>query len=354
MAIDLLKHFQMKTPIILAPLGGSPCTPELVSAVCNAGALGSIGAAYMDSKTILEFTKKVRAQTQRPFVINLFTPAEEYEIAADTLENAFDATAGYRNELKIPEPKTFEPPYTENFDQQFEAVLSLKPAAFSFVFGQLEKKYLQACRDQKIIIMGTATTVEEALALEDDGVDAIILQGVEAGGHRGIFDAEEDDPQITTVELVRAAHLSLETPLIAAGGIMTGKDINNIMKAGAIAAQLGTAFLACDEAGTSGPYRQALLAKDAKTALTRVFSGRIARGVVNRFMEEMEDEPEAVLPYPAQNRFTRDLRKASIDRNSSDFLSLWAGTGVNKIRTGKAADILNKLFLELQAELGAK
>ncbi len=329
--IDIASRLGLKCPLIVAPMAGGPSSPELVAVASKAGAIGSMGAAYSTPSAIAEFAQKVRSQTNRPFAINLFAPHPQPVVSAGQIDNAIRATAAYRRELGLPAPQLV-PPYEENFDAQFEAVLRAKPAVFSFVFGRVSADYLKPARKENILVIGTATTPEEASALQETGVDAITLQGIEAGGHRGMFDADAPDAEITTLDLLRACHPKINVPLIAAGGIMNAKDIQSALQHGAQAVQMGTAFLACEESGTSAPYKAALL-KNAKrmTQTTRVFSGRLARGIPNRFMREMERQPNAILPFPVQNSFTRDLRRASAAKGSADFLSLWSGTGAGEL-----------------------
>jgi nitronate monooxygenase len=346
MTNEFMKHFQMTAPLILAPMGGGPSTPALVAAVCNAGGLGSLGAAYLKPEAITREIQETRKKTSRPFAVNLFVPAPDPKIDEVTLHRALKATKIYRDELGIDKPN-FHPPYTENFDHQFEAMLREKPAAFSFVFGLLDHHYLDECRRQGIYTMGTVTTLDEALQMQDSGVDAIIAQGVEAGGHRAIFDSHQEDPQIGVLPLVELLKDHIRLPLIAAGAIMNGHGIKAAIALGAQAAQLGTAFLLCEEAGTSKAYRKFLVDTQMRTTrLTRAFSGRIARGLENRFMMEMKEHEAAILPYPAQNAFTRDIRNKAAAEMRPEFLSLWAGEGVGMIRNLKAAELVEVLMKE--------
>jgi nitronate monooxygenase len=196
--------------------------------------------------------------------------------------------------------------------------------------------------------MGTATTLEEGIALEESGVDAVVAQGFEAGGHHGIFDPAIENPGMGVAALTRSLVAQLKIPVIAAGGIMDGNGIAAMLALGAQAVQMGTAFLLCREAGISQPYREALLKKGVKkTQITRAFSGRWARGIENRFMREVGKTPEAILPFPAQNAFTRDIRTKSAQTGSSDYLSLWAGEGVDLIRPDLTAE---ELIRTLEAE----
>jgi len=341
--LDPLAKLGLKHPLIVAPMAGGPSSPELVIASSASGALGSIGAAYSGQAAITDFVEKVRAGTERPFAINLFIQHPQPRIEAAMVERALAATAKYRAELDLPTPP-FAAPYEEDFDQQFEAVLKAKPAVLSFVFGVLPAEYMRAARKAGMLIIGTATTPAEAEALEESGVDAITLQGFEAGGHRGIFDPAAPDSEIGLRDLLTQTLPRVKVPLIAAGGIMTAADIRSALTMGAGAVQMGTAFLATSEAGTSAPYRSALQGKERITRTTRAFSGRFARGIENRFMKEVD--AAAVMPFPAQNKFTRDIRGASAAKGSADFLSLWAGTGKGELWQGSASDLIEKLFAE--------
>ncbi|WP_413560838.1 NAD(P)H-dependent flavin oxidoreductase [Bdellovibrio sp. HCB209] len=337
-----MKRLNLKYPLIVAPMAGGPSSPELVVTSCEAGALGSIGAAYSNPQAIEEFVQKVRARTKKPIAINLFIPGREAVVSEEQLSKAIQATQTFRTQFSLPTPK-LAPPYEEDFDAQFETVLKLKPEVFSFVFGVLSADYVKAAKKEGILLIGTATTVDEAQTLQDSGVDAITLQGVEAGGHRGVFDPDREDPNVGISELLKQSRSKIQIPLIAAGGIMTAQDVKSILSQGADAVQIGTAFLACQEAGTSQPYRMALGA-ERETKLTRAFSGRLARGIINSFMKELDQNPTAILPFQAQNKFTRDIRAASAKENSAECLSLWAGTGDGELWTGSAVDLIESLF----------
>lgn len=346
MTTEFMKHFDLKLPLVLAPLGGGPSTPSLVAAVSNAGGLGSLGGAYLNAEALTQEIQETKKKTSRPFAVNLFVPTEDPVIDEMSLHRALKVTKVYRDELELEKPD-FKPPYAENFDSQFAAMIREKPAAFSFVFGSLDRKYLQECRRHGIYTMGTATTLDEALILQEDGVDAVVAQGVEAGGHRGIFNPRQEDPQIGVLPLVSLLKDHMRVPVIAAGGIMNGQGIKAAVSLGAQAAQLGTAFLLCEEAGTSKAYRHFLLDTQVRTTrLTRAFSGRLARGIENRFMMEMKDKESAILPFPAQNAFTRDIRNQAAKSRRPEFLSLWAGEGVSQIRTMKAAELMEVLAAE--------
>lgn len=329
----------LRRPLVVAPMAGVS-TPALVAAASEAGALGSIGAAYDTPETIAETVSQVRARTGKPFAINLFVPAPETALTSEVVAAAVRSTAHFRAEFGLPPPRV-HPPFALDFGAQFEATLRARPAVLSFVFGIPSDEYVRAARREGLYLIGTATTFEEARSCAEAGMDAVTLQGLEAGGHRGTFDGAAPDPDVAIRELIRTCAGRLNIPLIAAGGLMHATDVREMLALGASAVQMGTAFLACREAGTSSPWRERLRGQ-RRTLLTRAFSGRLARGLENRFTREMEGR--AILPFPAQNAFTRDLRRASLARGSDELLSLWCGTGAGELWTGPAADLIERLF----------
>lgn len=342
---DFLETLGLKYPLIVAPMAGGPSSTELVSAASNAGAMGSIGGAYLSPAALDTFIVKTATQTSKPFGVNLFIPTGAVQVSDATLNSALIKTDVFREELGLEKGSIPTAPFEEDFDQQFEVILRTQPRVFSFVFGVLGSSYLAELEKRDIFAIGTATDLEEARSLEESGVDAIVLQGVEAGGHRGLFNASAADPDIPMLELVKTFAARSKIPIIAAGGIMNSTQIQSALAAGASAVQMGTAFLATKEAGTSEAYRRALLAdRKRNTRLTRVFSGRLARGMVNRFMDEMEKDPTAILPFPIQNKFTRDIRAASAHKKSPDHISLWSGSGEGELWTGSTESLIHSLF----------
>jgi len=363
---DLMRRLQLRHPIIQAPMAGGGDTPELVAAVCNAGGLGFIGAAYLSPAQIAEFAQAVRARTQHAFGINLFAPLPVPPVdTAPTL----DWLKPWYAELGVPLPTGLNPGL-DNFDARLEAALDSGAAFLSFTFGLLPDAAVGAIRRRGLYLLGTATTVAEGLALQNSGVDAVIAQGSEAGGHRGSFlsveeaDAASDNfarrhlrehPQrmfeanmIGTMALVPPMVDALRIPVIASGGIMDGRGIAAALALGAGAVQMGTAFLTCPEAGIPEAHKQAILdARDNETRTTRAFSGRPARGIVNRFMVETEaGGVRAQLPFPWQNAATRPLRSAAVAQGRSEYLSLWAGQGVRMSRRQGAGELVARLASE--------
>ena len=258
----LTERLGIQHPIIQAPMAGGGDTPALVAAVCDAGGLGSIGATYLTPQQITETCAAVRARTERPFGINLFVP--EGSLPDDIATGAAMArVAPFYEELGLarPEPPS---PVARDFDAQLDAALGGGASLFSFTFGMLPLPALRNVKTRGLTLAGTATTVDEAIALDRAGVDIVVAQGSEAGAHRGSF-AEPVDAaafergMIGTLALVPQIVDAVRVPVVASGGIMDGRGIAAVLALGASGAQLGTAFLTCDEAGVPEAYKQAIM-----------------------------------------------------------------------------------------------
>jgi nitronate monooxygenase len=343
------KTLSLNSPIIQAPLAGGGDTPALVVAVCNAGALGFIGAAYLSPTQIREAGREVRAQTSQKFGINLFAPGKPPEPPRDP-NPALQRAAPFFAEVGLPAP-SLPNRVADPFEEQLPAALDTGASFFSFTFGVLPENAIRAIKSHGMFLLGTATTVEEALILEKAGVDAVVAQGSEAGGHRGTFAADFSTGLIGTISLVPQVADAVQIPVIASGGIMDGRGIVAALALGASAVQMGTAFLTCDEAGVPECYKQAIThGREDQTRVTRTFSGRPARGIVNRFMTAVEKDssPDAILPFPLQNQLTRPLRAGAAQQGQAELLSLWAGQGLRLARRQPA----NKLIAQLKDEMG--
>lgn len=332
-------------PIVLAGLAGGPGSPELVAAVSAAGGLGTLGGAYMSPSALDGAMAAIRGLTDRPYAVNLFLP-ERPAVPESAIAEMNARLDGYRRELGIPlSPEVTA--FAEDFEAQLAVVLSARPAIVSFTFGCPDPALVTQLHGAGIQVWGTATRVGEAVAIEAAGADAVTVQGVEAGGHRGTFPGATD-PRIGTMALVPQVVDRVRLPVIAAGGLMDGRGIAAALALGAAGAQLGTAFLAATEAGTHPAHQAAVLAADdTATTLTRAFSGRWARGVRNRFVTEWEDQD--VLPFPIQNALTRDIRQAAARQNRPELLSLWAGQAAGMTRRASARELIEAWAAEADA-----
>jgi nitronate monooxygenase len=256
-----------------------------------------------------------------------------------------DAVAGYYRELGLPPPDPVRAPYAPDLDAQLRAIEAIRPGVFTWHLGDLPEDYLRRLQSQGVRVGGCATCVAEAERLESLGVDFIIAQGTEAGGHRGTYLRDPYEAMTGTLALVRLIVRRVRTPVVAAGGIMDGAGIAAALALGAQAAQLGTAFLPCPESGVSRIHKERLLAaREDDTLVTEKFSGKPARGLANRFMREMRDAPQ--LPFPAQNALVGPLRQASGKAGSPDFVAMWAGQAVALSRALPAADLVAALEAE--------
>ena len=335
--------------IIQGPMGGGPSTPELVAAVCNAGGLGSLGAAYLAPDQILDAVRRIRALTDRPFNVNLFAGGYERRGPVDPAP-MLALLSEIHVALELP-PPAVPAAVPDPFPDQFAAVLESQPPIFSFTFGIPSADRMKRLAARGISTLGTATTPHEARMLADAGVTAIVLQGEEAGAHRGTFAGPFEDSMVPTFDLVAETAPVVAVPVIASGGLMDGRDIAAAIARGASAVQLGTAFLACPESGAPEAHKRAILgARSDNTVVTRAFSGRPARGLRNAFIAALEGKEDAILPFPLQNALTRPMRTAAARRGAAEFLSLWAGRGVARARAIPAGDLVARLVNE--ARLG--
>ena len=345
--IDIRPLLGIAHPIIQAPMGGGITTAELVAAVSNAGALGSLGAAYLTPTQVREAIAAIRQRTDRPFNVNLFADGADGAGSHDA-SAMMEVLARYHEEVGLPAPVP-PTPTASPFEAQLEAVLEAAPPIFSFTFGIPKGAALAALKAKGITVLGTATTVAEAEQLRAAGVDAIVAQGAEAGAHRGTFAGSFEAGMVGTMALVPQVVDAVDVPVIAAGGIMDGRGIVAARALGASGVQMGTAFLTCRESGAAQAYKVAVRAgRDDQTAITRAFSGRPARGLVNEFLLALRGREETILPYPLQNAATRPLRQAAAARGDTRFLSLWAGQAARLARDLPAADLVRQLVRETE------
>lgn len=324
---DRFRFTDLKLPVIQAPMAGSGInTAELVLTSSRAGVLGSIAAAYCTPEQVRKDVATVRAATDRPFAINLFAPTADPDHPGDPAA-MLEFLSRWHAKFGLPAPAIPEQS-SEPFRATIDLLLELNPPVVSFTFGLLPEDVMRDLRSRDIFVIGTATTVQEAVLLASAGVDAIVAQGAEAGGHRGSFAAKRGAGNVGLMALLPQIVDAVHLPVIASGGIMDGRGIAAVLALGATAVQMGTAFLVTSESGASACYKKRVLeSNDESTVFTTAFSGRAARGIENRFVEEMNRAGIVPLAYPWQNALTRPLRKAGIAADDSEVLSLWAGQG---------------------------
>ncbi len=353
---SLRTALSLRLPIIQGPMTGSD-TPALAAAVSAAGGLGSLGCGMRSPATMAEAAAEVRRRTDRPFGMNLFvqdTPAPDAAMVDAAVARLAPLYAEFGQQPAVPSR------WCEDFAAQFDALVAARPAVASFTFGILSATQVERLHAAGCYVIGTATTVAEAVAWADVGADGVCASGMESGGHRGTFLSDFASSMIGTMALVPRCVDALAprgVAVVAAGGIMDGRGIAAAQALGAEAVQMGTAFLSCDESGIGAPYRQALAsAQGTDTRTTRALTGRHARGIVNALMERLQSDEMVVPPYPVQNALTGALRKASNEAGRADYLSLWAGQGVEAVRpmaAGALMALLEEEWKQACARVGA-
>jgi nitronate monooxygenase len=347
---EFTRSLRLSQPIIQAPLGGGAASADLPAAACEAGALGFLGAAYWSPQAIAEVAAALRRRSRGAFGINLFVPPAASSLHADQTK-VLQHLAPLHEALGLPPPAAVAAA-PDLFPEQLRAALDSDAALLSFTFGIPPAEAIAAIKARGKRYVGTATTVEEAVALAASGAEAIVAQGSEAGGHRASFDAQQEPALIGSMALVPQIVDAVRVPVIASGGIADGRGIVAALALGASAVQIGTAFLTCTETGFPQAHKDAILAgREDRTTVTRAFSGRPARGLANRAMRALDADRAAQLPYPLQNALTRPLRAAAAARGEAEFLSLWAGQALRLARREGAGDLVRRLGREIEQVL---
>jgi nitronate monooxygenase len=341
-------------PIVQGPLGGLS-SQRLTAAVSNFGGLGSFGAHSLSPDAISGVIGQIRALTSKPFAVNLWMSMED-EGARTADEAAYNRSLlplrDHFAALGLP-PPTYKPYVPTRFEDQARVVLDANVPVFSFIFGIPPADILDECRRRGIATIGTATTAEEASALQDAGVDAIAASGFESGGHRGSFLSVAEDSLTGTFSLVPRIVSQVDVPVFAAGGIGNARGVVAALALGAEGVQMGTAFLTCEESGASRLHREALLEPGARhTALTRGFTGRLARGIENRLLREFNEQDPEILPYPLQRTLVRELSVAAEAAGRPDWLPLWAGQSAGLSACTDVAAFLQSLLDDVSAIAG--
>jgi nitronate monooxygenase len=336
-------------PVVQGPLGGFP-SQRLTAAVSNFGGLGSFGAHGLAPSAIKDVIAEIRALTSKPFAMNLWVSMEDEGAATsgtDAFARSLSPLAGHIKALGAPLP-AYKPYVPIRFEDQARVLLDAKVPVFSFLYGIPSKEILDECRRQGIVTVGSATTPDEAVVLEGAGVDVIAASGFEAGGHRGSFLRPAEESLTGTMSLVPRVVDMVSVPVVAAGGIADARGIVAALALGAQGVQIGTAFLACKESGASQPHREALLSgKAGKTGLTKGFTGRLARGIRNQLMDELNAPGVEILPYPLQRELMRNLAIPAEKAGQAELLPLWAGQSASLSHCDDLATLLQTLVSEV-------
>jgi len=348
MSNPLLSLLNIELPIIQSPMVGVS-TPKLAAAVSNAGGLGSIGIGASNVEQARAMLRETAALTDKPFNVNVFC----HEPAVQDAEREtqwLTFLAPFFAEFDAPAPTALREIYTSFVEDtdMLHLLMEEKPAVVSFHFGLPPQPAIDALKDAGIVLLCSVTNLAEAQMAERAGVHALVAQGYEAGGHRGVFDPQRDS-EMGTFALVRVLTEACGLPVIAAGGIMDGAGISAVMQLGASAAQLGTAFILCPESSANSAYREALKGPRAhQTRVTSVISGRPARGMVNRNFSSLEANAPALPDYPIAYDANKALNAAAATKTNTDFAVQWAGQGAPLAREMPAAALVRLLALELK------
>ncbi len=348
----MTKRLKIDYPIIQAPMAGGVTTSELVAAVSRAGGLGMIGAGYMTPEQMRNQIREVKELTSSPFGINLFVP-NVFTVSVDEIKAANQLLNPMRSSLNLPPKELVEVPAYEQLSKVFyehiQVVMEENISVCFFTFGIPSNEVIEELKRANILLIGTATTVEEAIENEKSGMDMVVVQGSEAGGHRGNFLQDIEGSSVGLMSLIPQAADHVSIPIIAAGGIMDGRGLLAAVCLGASGVQMGTAFLTCTESGALSAHIEAILqAKESETVLTRSFSGKWARGINNKFIQDMQNHEKEWPDFPVQNTLTQDIRKSSGESGESDYLSLWAGQSPRLAKRISAASLIKTIISEAE------
>ncbi|HAG59723.1 MAG TPA: 2-nitropropane dioxygenase [Arthrobacter bacterium] len=340
--------FGTDVPVVLGPFGGVSSV-ELTAAVSDGGGLGSYGLYGYGADAIRNTAAELKRATSKPFALNLWFPTgdETTSLPQPDFDHYVATLKPYFDELGLPLPQMPDR-YLPDYEEQVEATLEAGPAVVSFVFGVPAPELVEEAHRRGIVVVGTATTVAEAIALEAGGVDAVVASGMESGGHRVSFLKPAEESLIGTFALVPQVVDAVSIPVIAAGGIADRRGYAAALALGADAVQVGTAFLATRESAAVPAYRAVLHSPAAReTVLTRALSGRLARGIPNRIIADLAEANLAgavIAPFPAQNWLTGRFRAEAAAQGNTELMSLWAGQATALIRHDSAADVLTELL----------
>ncbi|MCP1143478.1 NAD(P)H-dependent flavin oxidoreductase [Lysinibacillus endophyticus] len=346
----LTKLLNIEYPIIQAPMAGGVTTSKLVASVSNAGGLGMIGAGYMTPTQMREQIRELKQLTSNSFGINLFVP-NEFEVNEYEIRSSNQIMNSFRDELDLPRKENIEVPnfnsVYETFMEQIQVVIEERIPICTFTFGIPSADVIEELKKHNIILMGTATTLREAVANEKAGMDIVVVQGSEAGGHRGNFIDKDQESLVGLMSLIPQVVDNVGVPVVAAGGIMDGRGLMASICLGAKGVQMGTAFLTCIESGAHQVHKEAILNVEGDTTvLTRAFSGKWARGIKNSFISEMQAHQNNLPSFPVQNTLTQDIRKKSGEQHNAEFMSLWSGQSAALAKSQSVETLIQNIIEE--------
>jgi len=344
-----LSRFHLTLPIIQAPMAGGASTPKLVATVSNKGGLGSLAAGYLDAAATRKLIQDTKALTNKPISVNLFVP-QQPEYSETKINSSHALLQAYRTELGINTPPSLQrADFFKNFQDQIQVLIAQQISIVSFTFGLPDSDTLNLLKNSGISIFATATTVNEAIAAEKIGCDLIVAQGSEAGGHRGTFLHPVKNSLIGTMALVPQLIDAVNIPVIAAGGIMDGRGLAAAVTLGASAAQMGTAFLTCEESGIHPKYKEEVLkSNEESTGLTKAFTGKMARGINTKLINDLEPYQETLPDYPLQNAVTQDIRQEAAKQARPEFMFLLAGQGTRLSKLQTASQLMDNVMVEAE------
>ena len=335
----LTERLAIRYPILQAPMSGGPGTPQLVAAVSNAGGLGCLVGSHLHADALRQAITAVRALTEQPFAVAL-SAALPAKVDPVRISRAQQLLAPFRVELGLP---LESPPFPElpKLEEQLNVILEMRVPVLQCLFGAPNSAYIRQLQEAGTVLLGTATHLLEAIVLEESGIDFIIAQGAEAGGHRSSFVGSPEQSVVGIMTLIPLLNQHIQIPIIASGGIMDGRGIAAAQMLGASGVQMGTAFLACPESGTH-PAHKALLGQGSEiaTLLTRCFSGRYGRVLRNRFVNALHAHDAELPGFPLQMFLIQDIQRVAIQRGLTDLMALWAGQGCHLCEERPAAELL--------------
>jgi nitronate monooxygenase len=341
---DFMKMFSLTKPIIQAPMAGGIIKPRLAAAVSEYGALGSLASGYLTPQVLEDQIKEMFELTEGSFQVNLFVPADNGTPNDEDVQH-------WKQNLPLCDkasPFTVIKEEWDDFYAKIELILQCGVKYCSFTFDLPPEDAVKELKKAGCGLIGTASSVEEAILMEERGMDAVVLQGSEAGGHRGSFLKSKGESSIGLMALIPQTTDVINIPVIAAGGIMDYRGVKAALTLGAQGVQVGTAFLICHESYAHPAYKQKIISEnETTTRLTKLFSGKEARGIVNKWMEDKKLDEVRSLPYPYQNTLTKPMRQQAALQNNPEQMSLWAGQGIRSLnKETSVKELLDKLYQE--------